>query len=393
MGMAGVLDSAPPPRTSSPRSSGSRRTAVEAMTLGSHGESMVPLPAPRDASTGKPLDRARRRGDARASLRADARRRRRDRRAAEEGERVLRALGLGRQDDRGDRRRRATSRCPSAPGARASTASTASTSGVPVRLSRRGVDGDRRAGPERRRAGGAPGGRRGHPRQVRGPGRGSRARPGRPVIPARPPPPGAAGSTARLSTPPATSSDARRPTVTQAPRPRSRRAAALRTGRRADRARRPRAARARPRACARGGPGPARRRGDPRPGGRRAPAGRRTAIPSATSSERESAPGGVGGGEPHREHGDQRDDHREQDDLALPDVGPVHGSRRPRVRVAREPDDGPLASSTPTPATTAPSARHRNPASRRPVGRAVDVISRGHRRILSPAPDARKHRR
>ena len=72
-----------------------------------------------------------RRGDAPAPVRADARRRRRDRWAAEEGERVLRPLGFGRADGRGDRRQLRRACCLSARGARASTASTGSTSACP----------------------------------------------------------------------------------------------------------------------------------------------------------------------------------------------------------------------------------------------------------------------
>ena len=88
------------------------RSRVEAMTLGSHGESMVPSPAHATVD-GKPLadlvDEATlerlyaRTRDAGAEIVG----------LLEEGERVLRAVGLGREDDRGDRRtdRRAASVC------------------------------------------------------------------------------------------------------------------------------------------------------------------------------------------------------------------------------------------------------------------------------------------
>ncbi len=95
MGMAGVLDSARL-RYFIAEKLGASPIEVEAMTLGSHGESMVPLP--RHATVdGKPLDRAGGRGHARGAVRADPRRRRRDRRLPQEGERVLRAFGLGRR--------------------------------------------------------------------------------------------------------------------------------------------------------------------------------------------------------------------------------------------------------------------------------------------------------
>jgi malate dehydrogenase len=110
MGMAGVLDSARL-RAFIAEELGVSPLVVEAMTLGSHGESMVPLP--RHATVdGKPLTELVDDATLERLYRADARRRRRDRGAAEEGERVLRPVGLGRADGRGDRRqhRRAAAR-------------------------------------------------------------------------------------------------------------------------------------------------------------------------------------------------------------------------------------------------------------------------------------------
>ena len=69
---------------------------VEAITLGSHGDSMVALP--RHATVdGKPLPELVDEPDARAAVPTDARRRRGDRRPAEEGERVLRPQRFGRR--------------------------------------------------------------------------------------------------------------------------------------------------------------------------------------------------------------------------------------------------------------------------------------------------------
>ena len=138
-GMAGVLDSARL-RYFIAEITGARPSDVDAMTLGSHGDAMIALP--RHATVaGKPLPELVDDDDARAALPAHARRRRRDRGAAEERLGVLRAERVGRGDGRGDRARTRTRRCRSAPGRPASTASTTPTSACPrssgARASRR----------------------------------------------------------------------------------------------------------------------------------------------------------------------------------------------------------------------------------------------------------------
>ena len=138
MGMAGVLDSARL-RYFIAEELGVSPTEVEAMTLGSHGEAMVPLP--RHATVdGKPLPELVDEADARAALPADPRRRRRDRRPAEEGQRVLRALRLGGPDGERHRRRHQGGPARLRLDAPASTGSRDVYVGVPARLGRAGVE-------------------------------------------------------------------------------------------------------------------------------------------------------------------------------------------------------------------------------------------------------------
>ena len=101
--------------TSSRRSSASRRLEVEAMTLGSHGDVDGRPPAARDRGRAAAAG-ARRRGHARASVPADARRGRRDRGAPEEA--APRTTPRAPPSRHGRRHRRATRRrsCPCAPG-------------------------------------------------------------------------------------------------------------------------------------------------------------------------------------------------------------------------------------------------------------------------------------
>src|SRR6266545_2079565 len=172
VGMAGVLDSARL-RYFIAEELGVSPSAVEAMTLGSHGESMVPLP--RHATVaGKPLAEM---VDETTLERLYRRSRSRDRRAAEEGERLLRALRRYRQDGPGHRPGGAR-RAPRVRVVRGPVRD-------PGRVCRRpgpavpsGRRGDRGARPERGRVGGASRGCRRHPREVRRPGEALAARGG-----------------------------------------------------------------------------------------------------------------------------------------------------------------------------------------------------------------------
>ena len=89
--------------TSSPRSSACRSASVQTLTLGSHGDTMVPVPS-RCTVDGKPLSDAAAAGQDRGAGRPHPQRRRRGRGAAQDRLGVLRAVGRRRPHGQGRRR-------------------------------------------------------------------------------------------------------------------------------------------------------------------------------------------------------------------------------------------------------------------------------------------------
>ena len=141
--------------------------SVRTLTLGSHGDTMVPVPS-RCTVDGKPLSDLLPADKIEELVVAHPQRRRRGRGAAQDRLGVLRAVGRGGAHGQGGRGGLRGGRCRSARGSTASTASTASTSASRPRSAaagvRRVVEGDL----TETELAGAQGGRRGRARQAGG---------------------------------------------------------------------------------------------------------------------------------------------------------------------------------------------------------------------------------